>query len=152
MYDWVIAEQELRNCKPTKNIADNAISISLYFKDGVESYISCCVHDFMDRDDLCIRAHTGTEQTRDAGMEAVKNFCFRVMQSFKAHNINPHFRVNKETALFLNYSPTRKVESGKCKASIGVGGSTPMRFTPSVSMGLDSTKLQLFVIFKGRPN
>ncbi len=155
VYDWVLAQRTIGNCVTTKNIADYAVSISSSFKDGVESKISRWVYDFLQRHNLCIRTRTRIAQVTDSVMLAVKkDFCFRVMQSYKYRINNPRYLVNMDqTAVFLNCSPTRTVDiKGKRTVSIRVGGSGSMKFTLCVAVALDGTKLPLFVIFKGQPN
>ena len=103
---------------------------------------------------LAVRTRTRVSQDTAAAMLPVKqDYCRRIMMSYRQRINNPKLLINMdETAIYLNCSPKSTVHSKSDRTvSIRLGGAVSTRFTLSITVAMDGTKLPLFVILKGKP-
>ena len=108
----------------------------------------------MKRHSLSVRTRTRVNQVTSTAMQSVRQqYCRHIMTSYANNINNPRYFVNMdETAVYLNCSPNWiVVTKGEKTVPIMLGGTSGMRFTYSVLVAMDGTRLSLFAIFKDVP-
>ena len=151
--DWIIEQRQSESAVSTLDIIDKTVSLRPNFKEGDEKKRQYWMYDLMKRRNLSVWTRTRTSQILNAAMQLVKDaYCHRIMTSYNLRINNPKYLLNiDETAVYLKCSPKRTMYlKGENIVSVMIGGSSSMRFTLTVTVAMDRTKLPLFVIFKGK--
>ena len=150
----MLAERREENSVSTSDIFDKVLSLNPDFKSANRITLTNWVYRFIKRRVFSIRTRTRVSQITDAAMHPVRrDYCRRLMTSYRNRINDPRYLINMdETAVFLNCAPNRMVNvKGEKTVSVMIESSSSLRFTLAISVAVDSSKLPLFAIFKGKP-
>ena len=153
VYEWIMEQRFAEIPVSTIDVIDKAVSLNPSFKNGDEKKRLYGVYDFLKRQKLSVRTRTRVIQIRGTAMQAVKeSYCRSIMNTIRNRIGDPKRLINMdETNVYLNCTPMRTVHpKGERTVAVNIGGITPTRFTFTVTVAMDGSKLPLFVIFKGK--
>ncbi len=153
VYQWIIEQRESEIAVSTVDVIEKARSIHPQFNNNSQGALFLLVYRYLKRYNLFIHTRTHVSRTSATAMESAgRDFAQRLMNSFIYHINDPSYRVKMdEKAVYMNCSPNRTIHKTEKKTVlIMIGGASSARFTLSVSVAMDGTKLPLFVIFKGK--
>ena len=130
LYSWIDNQRNAQLAVSTCDISDKALSLNPQFKSANQVTLTGRVYRFMVRYKLSVRTRTRVNQITDTAMQTIiRDFCRRLMTSYRARINSPHPLINvDETAVYLNCSPNRTVHmKGEKTVAVNIGSASFMR-------------------------